>query len=307
MGVREQFAKVQQNVAMRVGQTNVVYRDLTRIFNATKACDHTNLTDSDLRTLGITLAAFDLQGKSTGDAKTFFQPLPKSELPAIDWGRVRFSDWTEGYSHEPRRVERVLQSVSNRLWCSWLENSKKQPWVQRKCYREIPSIATGEHTPDVPYEWQTCGEIEAKSFDIPHCSFRVYHYAEPEESLRRSEVLPIVGYMRWRLSQFDYICHHTFPVLVVSIFRSKARILQAYHDGQRLHISKSRFVDFREPKRENYELFVRWIHGVPCGDTEAPLGIKGEEIDQVTSELIDDVLHRLFRTSQTSAAARRAV
>lgn len=54
--------------------------------------------------------------------------------------------------------------------------------------------------------------MEAESLGISHCSFRMYHYADPEEPLRRSEVLPIVGYMRWRLNQFDYIEHRTFPV-----------------------------------------------------------------------------------------------
>ncbi|OOF91745.1 hypothetical protein ASPCADRAFT_509744 [Aspergillus carbonarius ITEM 5010] len=131
----------------------------------------------------------------------------------------------------------------------------------------------------------------------------MYHYADPEESLRRSEVLPIVGYMRWRLRQFDLIRHYIFPVLVISIFRSKARILQAYHDGHHLYISKSPFVDFKENKRENYELFVRWVHGVPCGDTKTPLAIEGEELDEATSRLIDDDLKWLFRPSKTRRSA----
>lgn len=88
-----------------------------------------------------------------------------------------------------------------------------------RCYRANPRFASGEHTPDVPYSWQVVEEMEADTLDIPHCSFQMYNYADPEEALRRSEVLPIVGFMRWRLNRFDYIKHRTFPVSVVYLIR----------------------------------------------------------------------------------------
>ena len=81
----------------------------------------------------------------------------------------------------------------------------------------------------------------------------------------------------------------------MSIFRSKARILQAYHDGKRLHISKSRFYDFTENVTENYELFMRWIHGIPCGDTEATVNINGEKVGDRTVEMVDRILNGIFR------------
>ncbi|RAL00037.1 uncharacterized protein BO80DRAFT_502927 [Aspergillus ibericus CBS 121593] len=294
----ERFQMVRQRVRARVKKTAVVHHDLTRIFNATKNFSRTALTNGDLESLGIKLSHLDLEGDPHGGHQTFYQPLPKSELPAIDWGSIEFSNWTEGDSDEVHRVEYTLQHVSNEVWCSWLVDDKQVSWVQQGCYHEEPRVASGEHTPDVPYEWQTCAEFEASSIDIPHCGFRLYHYAQPEEPLRRSEVLPIVGYMRWRLTQFDYIRHYTFPVVVISIFRSKVRILHAYHDGNHLHISKSHFVDFKENKRGNYELLVRWIHGVPCGDTTAPLSIEGEELDESTSKVIDHTLKRFLRKSR---------
>lgn len=87
-------------------------------------------------------------------------------------------------------------------------------------------------------------------------------------------------------------------VLVVSIFRSQARILQAHHDGEYLHISKSKFVDFTENCRENYELFVRWIYSIPCGDTQAPLAIKGEELPQRSYEQIEKGFRHLARQAE---------
>ncbi|PYI03947.1 hypothetical protein BO78DRAFT_373950 [Aspergillus sclerotiicarbonarius CBS 121057] len=268
----ELFRKVRQRVRARMTKTVVVLHDLTRILNATKELDHTALTDSDLEALGIKSSELDLEGAPHGDHKSFYQPLPRSELPVIKWDKVRFSEWSEGYSDEVHRVEYTLQSVSNKLLCSWLENDKKLSWSQQECHRERPSVATGEHTFDAPYQWQTFADFQSDSIDIPHCSFRMYHYAEPEESLRRSEVLAITGYMRCRLRQFDYVCHYTFPVVAISIFRSKVRILHAYHDGHHLYVSKSQFVDVKENNHENYELLVRWVHGTDGGPVTAAEG-----------------------------------
>ncbi|GLA19109.1 hypothetical protein AnigIFM62618_006772 [Aspergillus niger] len=302
MGVKRSFESFIENsredAKLRVAQTNVVSRHLSHIFTATKALKHSVLTEHDLDTLGIKLSEHDLEGECSKGHQAFYQPLPKSKLPEIDWDKVHFSKWHEGHSDEPRRVHYTLQSVSGRVYGAWFRGGEHQTWVHRQCYRANPRTASGEHTPDVPYSWQTVAEMEADSLDIPHCSFQMYHYADPEEPLRRSEVLPIVGFMRWRLNRFNYIKHRTFPVMVVSIFRSQARILQAYHDGKYLHISKSKFVDFTENCRENYELFVRWIYSLPCGDTVAPLPIKGEELPRRSYELIDKGFDHLSREAE---------
>ena len=81
-----------------------------------------------------------------------------------------------------------------------------------RCYNEYPSIGSGEWGPSAPYEWQTHREIEGDEPFISHCSFSIIHYADPEEPLRRSEVLPIVAYMKWRMRQVIYLEHYTFPV-----------------------------------------------------------------------------------------------
>ncbi|KAE8354007.1 hypothetical protein BDV28DRAFT_95356 [Aspergillus coremiiformis] len=282
-------------VLRRVAKTKIVCSHLEHVFEAMKISKHTALADLDLEKLRIKLSSLDLEGNSHGDNSAFFRALSKSELPEIEWEEVEFSEWTEGYSDEPRRIDNTLQSLSNQLWGAWLRYNKKQPWIQRKCYKEVPSIGTGEYTPDVPYEWQTHGDVEATSLAIPHCSFRVIHYADPGEPLRRSEVLPIVAYMRWRMIQFDYIEHYIFPVLVVSIFRSKVRLLQAYHDGEHLRISKSKFYDLTENISGIYELLIQWIHGIPCGDTEAPLHIKGEDLDDSTIKRIENILKEIFQ------------
>ncbi|GKZ31044.1 hypothetical protein AbraIFM66950_011010 [Aspergillus brasiliensis] len=296
------FESSREDARLRVAQTNVVSRHLRRIFTATKALKHSVLADRDLETLGIKLSELDLEGARSPEHETFYQPLPKSELPEIDWDKVHFSEWHEGRSHEPLRVHYTLDRVFGRVYGAWLCDDKQQTWVPRRCYRANPRIASGEHTPDFPYPWQAVSEMEADSLSVPHCSFQMYHYADPEEPLRRSEILPIVGFMRWRLNRFDYIKHRTFPVMVISIFRSQARILQAYHDGKYLRISKSKFVDFTENSRENYELFVRWICSIPCGDTQAPLAIKGEPLPRRSCQLIDKGFDYLAREAEAIEA-----
>ncbi|KAG5295385.1 hypothetical protein I7I48_12252 [Histoplasma ohiense] len=63
----------------------------------------------------------------------------------------------------------------------------------------------------MPLSWQTCGEFEVEEITISHCSFRIAHYADPEEPLRRSEVLPIVAYMKWRMRLLAYDQRYISP------------------------------------------------------------------------------------------------
>ncbi|QSS50707.1 hypothetical protein I7I53_11498 [Histoplasma capsulatum var. duboisii H88] len=71
----------------------------------------------------------------------------------------------------------------------------------------------------------------------------------------------------------------------MSIFRSKAGILQAFHDGKHLHISKSKFYDFKENIRENCEFFARWTYRIPCDDTITTLPIDGKKLNARTCQL----------------------
>lgn len=132
MGFRDTFESFRQDAQLRVAQTNVVSRHLRRIFTATKELSHSTLAGRDLELLGIKLSELKLEGACSDDHQSFYRPLPKSDLPKIDWDEVQFLKWHEGYSVEPRRVDQTLQSVSNAVWSAWLEEDKEQIWVQRK-------------------------------------------------------------------------------------------------------------------------------------------------------------------------------
>ncbi|GLA60814.1 hypothetical protein AtubIFM54640_001311 [Aspergillus tubingensis] len=292
MGVKRSFETLiedfREDARLRVAQTNAVSRHLRRIFTATKAFKHPVLADHDWRHWGSSCLNSTFKEHVQMSNSHFTTHYRKQNYRRLTGTMCIFQN---GMKDAPKSHSGFVTMEIVFLLTLLVR-------LVGRCYRANPRIASGEHTPDVPYSWQTIGEMKADSLDIPHCIFQMYNYADPEEPLHRSEVLPIVGFMRWRLNRFDYIKHRTFPVLVVSIFRSQARILQAHHDGEYLHISKSKFVDFTENCRENYELFVRWIYSIPCGDTQAPLAIKGEELPQRSYEQIEKGFRHLARQAE---------
>ncbi|KAK2807042.1 hypothetical protein FQN50_005616 [Emmonsiellopsis sp. PD_5] len=187
----------------RGGRTQRIANMLNDIFARTKALEHTELTDNDLQNLGIRMSSFDADKISVAHPMGFYAPLPEEECPEIDWpGKDKHIwRWLPGLKEEPRRVDHHIQLVSSDFWYAWLEQEKDQPWVQRR-------IGSGEYPRLAPYEWQILGEVDSVNPHYPHCSFRVIHAAEPNQALRRSEVLPIAAVMKWRMRQWRYIKDH---------------------------------------------------------------------------------------------------
>ncbi|KAE8155032.1 hypothetical protein BDV25DRAFT_146874 [Aspergillus avenaceus] len=278
----------------RLGKTEPVRLHLDHIFRTIKQSETTTLDEHDLSRFKIKVSRLDLDTEGS-----FFKPLPRSQLPQINWDEVNFSDWAAGETNEARRVDYTFLRVSSHIWNATFQNSD-QEWIPRKYYHEDTNI--GGSVELRPLEWQTTGEVEEKWRRKPHCSYRIFHYAEPSDALRRGEVLSLLRYMRWRMQQGSFLQHYTFPVLICSISRSKVRLLEAYHDGESLCISKSEFYDFKENVVENYQLFMQWIFGVPCGDTCAPLQITGVEFAPATKKRI---LSNLARKARLADARRK--
>ncbi|KAL2814679.1 hypothetical protein BDW59DRAFT_20365 [Aspergillus cavernicola] len=290
---RDAVRRLLPYICTRMERTNVVSKDLNRIFHTIKASQDVVLTDRHLKELGIKLSSFNLETDTTdGRTATFFRPLSKGELPTIDWNNLDLWEWYEGLGEEPARVDHNLYSVWHQVWAGWFLNDVKMTWTGCE---EIPVGGGAEFPPRNPYQWVAHHETQAKSLTIPHFMVKVTHHAEPDERISRGEVLPITSYMEWRLRLTHYVQHFYMPILVVSFFRSKARILQAYHDGKQLHISMSKFYDFKEDNHTNYELFARWLHSKPCGDTSAPINIVGEKLDDRSVKKLESHLKQLLK------------
>ncbi|PLB43615.1 hypothetical protein P170DRAFT_58078 [Aspergillus steynii IBT 23096] len=204
-----QNPKLREDIINRLEKTNVISRQLVQVWQKIKITEQGFFADHDLKTLGIQLSTFDLESPTPTKDTRFYNPL--SELPNIDWGKVQFSEWTEGYIEESRRINITFLSLSNRLTEAWLRSNDETPFAYWKYLIERPAIATGEHTPDVPYEWQTHSDVGAKSTNLSHCIFRISNYTEPEEQLSRGELIAIVTYMKWRMVQIKHIQHYLFP------------------------------------------------------------------------------------------------
>lgn len=124
--------KKKKNVLRRLAKTQVVSAHLRRVFRETKHLQDTVLTNDDLEQLTVKLSPLDLEDDNQDEGTTYYKPVPKAEFPVIDWNQVYFSEWTEGYNEEPRRIEHTMQSVSNRLWNGYSWDNKNHSWVQGK-------------------------------------------------------------------------------------------------------------------------------------------------------------------------------
>ncbi|PYI32580.1 hypothetical protein BP00DRAFT_147115 [Aspergillus indologenus CBS 114.80] len=272
---RLSLKKSLSHLCHRLEQTQVVRRHLQSIFRAVEESKQTFLTADRLKELNIEVSSLELE--AAGTAK-FYQPCPENELVVIKWDEVELWRWDEGRAEEPARVDHNLFKVWHQIWAYKFLNDLKIDWEY--CDNH-PVTGRAEYPPRHPYQWIAHNESNSTSFK-PHFAMQVMHDAEPEEQLSRGEILPITAYMGFRLKDYQYVQHYYMPILVFSIFRSQARILQAYHDGTYLHISKSGFYDFKEDNRTNYELFVRWLCCKPCGETRIPLHVQGEGLDERT-------------------------
>ncbi|KAF7594890.1 hypothetical protein BBP40_007924 [Aspergillus hancockii] len=130
MVVPEENESLRQTIISRLEKTIVIRRHLATVLRKTENPKQTVLTNPDLEELGIKLSPLHLERSFQNDAIAFYKPLPLSDMPVFDWDRVQFSEWTEGYSEESRRVDITLQNLSNRLCEAWLQNNKEYPLDQ---------------------------------------------------------------------------------------------------------------------------------------------------------------------------------
>ncbi|OJD10983.1 hypothetical protein ACJ73_09641 [Blastomyces percursus] len=131
MGALEEMLEVRPHVLERLAKTRVIGRHLDRIFDETTDLKQSVLT-TQLEELGIKVSSFDLEGSSEDDdSMTFYRPLPKEQFPVINWDEANFSNWSEGYSEESRRVDLTLGNVSHELWRAFWDDMQ-HPWVRNR-------------------------------------------------------------------------------------------------------------------------------------------------------------------------------
>ncbi|KAL4881327.1 hypothetical protein BJY04DRAFT_189631 [Aspergillus karnatakaensis] len=268
-------------VCARQEKVGVARRSLQRIYRKVTKSSGTFATNTQLDVLHVSVSPLDLEtGVQDEKFRTFFKPLSKPELPTINWKKLKL--WEPRADSKPleeaHRIRYNLGEVEVAFLWAFSDRDESSPWVSGKhdTRYSLPTVGfLNEH----PYEWAGHSELQAKDLWQTHYLFHLENCIEPQESLSRAELLAISAYMKERAALPEHLEHYYFPILCVSSFAGKARILQAYHDGKNLCISKSDLYDFRENQIENYELFARWMYSKPCGDINEALDVEAPELD----------------------------
>ncbi|KAI9373419.1 hypothetical protein BJX61DRAFT_382554 [Aspergillus egyptiacus] len=195
-----------------------------------------------------------------------------------------------------REIAFGVFKVRQQVWGRLLLAHKESPWNRidfSLFWPRVPKVTTGSW-PRHPYDWNAYYEFEIPSILFPHMICKLQNDTEPDERISHGEVLTIAAYMEWRLRNLKYSVDYYVPMLVLSFFNSKARILQASHDGKQLRIDMSELYDMKPTNRDNYEELARWLFSTPCGKTREPIDIKGEKLDDRTVATVRSRLVRAF-------------
>ncbi|GIK05397.1 hypothetical protein Aspvir_009506 [Aspergillus viridinutans] len=148
---------------------------------------------------------------------------------------------------------------------------------------------------------------EAQSTPLPHimCIFEFYSFKGTEELLR-GEILAILATTITRLELECYQDEVVIPVLMFSIMSDyKARIIQAFFNGDKLVIRKSMLYDFstRATLSSSTTLFIQWMASKPVGDTRGFTledFVPFEEDDNIESSVKEE--EEAAETENTAAA-----
>ncbi|KAH1451652.1 hypothetical protein KXX13_003326 [Aspergillus fumigatus] len=112
-----------------------------------------------------------------------------------------------------------------------------------------------------PAAWWT-----AKTTSLPHLMCILDHRSKGSDEVFRGEILTILA---TTITRFELECFHDEVVIPVIMSDSKARIIQAYFNGDKLVIRKSRLYDFSTPETlsSSTTLFMQWMASKTGGNT----------------------------------------
>ena len=104
-----------------------------------------------------------------------------------------------------------------------------------------------------------------------------------------------VNSLPWTLySPYRLICNIIFYwYLFPGPGRIHIQMKSTYSAGVLLSLQ----VNFMSSRKagKNYELFVRWVHSIPCGDTTTSLPVEGEGLDDRTLNHLNKIFIKAFR------------
>ncbi|WEW54690.1 hypothetical protein PRK78_000112 [Emydomyces testavorans] len=261
------------------------YHHLRRLFNCLNSLEHIYLTDQELRDFGIKLLPLNLNGdnnRTGGGEIQYFVPLALEKLKSLPQAEFDLAPFEPGHgltygSGLLNTFRRHLgQELPRHLWRSPTEDSLSMfcQWESTLLSFNITrdGIVKNPMSPD-DYYWTRCWEFTTDNPSYPHLIVMSAHNLHPgkseERKISRGELIILLRMIMTRIEDPSLEKHEIYPVLMVTAFDYKIRIMQAYFDGQ-LHLQLGPFIDLERYSEDKKDLILSWIMNEPAGNTRKP-------------------------------------
>ncbi|PGH23605.1 hypothetical protein AJ80_02386 [Polytolypa hystricis UAMH7299] len=246
------------------------FAHLKRLFHEVKKLDYICLTTEDVEKLGL---------------KQLFAPKPVESYHKLPQAEFEFLPY-DPYWGEMSAGLGLDQDVWNYLHEDIPEASRRSPgefsllryskWHSGDTAKLIHD-GTAEFTGRFgTYEWRLNHIYDTlpQITEYLHMIMASVHNLGVDESTERSiirgEAILAVTALLWRMKLAVFEHHEQFPMLLITVCCRKLLIVQAYFDGEQLHMALSDFLDFTAFNETSWNLLLRWMIHEPIGNTKIP-------------------------------------
>ncbi|KAK5994476.1 hypothetical protein PT974_04951 [Cladobotryum mycophilum] len=182
------------------------------------------------------------------------------------------------YQHELSDVE-PFSSVYSDILVDWVQDkdfgrvlTEDNPyWVKYRQRHWLPSMNTvHEYALHRSFIFKPSDDM-FQNPDVSHSVAILEDTFKPDDSIRRSELLNALLFLRHNLSLRVWTTHHTFPLLAFSFYQGGGRILQMHWEYDHFHVRVSRHLNLisgDDTVPADGQLVIQWLLARPIGTTQ---------------------------------------
>ncbi|KAF7122064.1 hypothetical protein CNMCM5793_000019 [Aspergillus hiratsukae] len=223
-----------------------------------------------LKSLNIRVDFMTLE-ETSPQKPSYFAPYPGHLLPdpnedTLGGAYNGLDDETELSLTRPADRAYVMDIyLSNYIsHCGRFAKEERVPWTA-KCVGDYPF--TGLYKDEQP-EFGCYHITDLNGPTYPHVKAIMYNnMVATESTILCGELLPILRIMLTQFWKARFIHQMVSPVLIISLMGLKARVIEAYFDGQTLVMRPTKMYDFTHGNNAAFKIFAQWYMGAPVGDT----------------------------------------
>ncbi|WEW59338.1 hypothetical protein PRK78_004808 [Emydomyces testavorans] len=261
------------------------YWYLRELFASSLKLDHIYLNDGDLKKYGIKVSQLSLSEEEakTSQAVHFFKPLPSKDFEKLYLSPFTLPPYEPecGICNALGLANHVLESLGDTIPIEKRPSKKKFSVLTCTVWdlagyglRTADGLCETRGKMATDYEWRIHQVLSAAGTNEPHIVLFSVHNLVPEANqeltLTRGEITLLLRMILERMeSASDGECE-IFPVLMVSLFLRHVRLVQAYFDGEFLHMKIAPFINLTTYDKGKVDLLLRHILGNPVGNTRMP-------------------------------------